>query len=320
MKRSIVLTTLLSAVMAAGMLFSGPGGAKAEDADNTVLIPSGEFTMGSGTEGDDPSHNVVLSSYHIDRYEVSNERYSKFMKATGHAAPAYWDDHRYNQPDHPVVGVNWYDADAFCKWDGKRLPTEAEWEKAAKGPGDGNRFPWGNEFDVKKLNCCEMGGATVSVDSHPDGASVYGVLNMAGNAYEWVSDWYDHNYYKTSPVLDPPGPDKGYNWGALGEMKVIRGGSWFAPGPSQHTSHRFWNQPENNSYGIGLGFRCAMNAPEEDARKGRLAYMNSLILIGGGKPMEAFAEIERALKADPANGEYLELKKQLEERMKSAGR
>ncbi|MBM4125154.1 MAG: formylglycine-generating enzyme family protein, partial [Nitrospira sp.] len=146
----IRLSTLTIALVS-GLL----GTVSAEPVKNTqdmVLIPKGEFTMGSPTHADETQHKVVLDAYKIDTYETSNKEFGEFMKATGHAAPAYWDDPRLNKPEQPVVGVNWFDAKAFCEWKGKRLPTEAEWERAAKGPKGDNHFPWGHTFDAKKVN------------------------------------------------------------------------------------------------------------------------------------------------------------------------
>lgn len=290
------------------ILAGSAAGVHAADTDQMVLIPFGEFTMGASLEGDDPAHQVVVSSFYIDKYEVSNARYQQFVEATGHAPSAYADDRRLNLPNHPVVGVNWYDAKAFCEWDGKRLPTEAEWEKAAKGPS-GYMYPWGNVFNDKNANCCNLNSATMPVDSYPEGASAYGVFHMAGNAYEWVQDWYDHKYYQTKKsVLNPQGPTKGLNWGALGEMRVIRGGSWFAPSGSLTTTHRFWNQPENNSYGIGLGFRCAKDADNRFDQVSRAAYNQAIIQFATENYAGALTAIDEALKSEPANRDYLELK------------
>ncbi|MDH4302293.1 MAG: formylglycine-generating enzyme family protein, partial [Nitrospira sp.] len=140
-----------------------------------VPIPRGEFTMGSSEHSDEAMHQVVLDAYLIDKFEVSNARYKDFMKAAGHPAPAYWDDPRLNKPSQPVVGVSWTDASAFCKWEGKRLPTEAEWERAAKGPGGDNHYPWGHTLDQKKANYGQNVGRTTPVDSYPDGVSGFGV-------------------------------------------------------------------------------------------------------------------------------------------------
>ncbi len=137
-----------------------------------------------------PAHMVFLDSYFMDTYEVSNKEYGNFIRTKGHAAPAYWDDPRLNTPEQPVVGVNWEDASAYCAFRGKRLPTEAEWEKAARGP-KANLYPWGNDFDPSKTNYGNHHESTMPVDSYPDGASYYGAYNMAGNVFEWVSDWYD---------------------------------------------------------------------------------------------------------------------------------
>jgi formylglycine-generating enzyme required for sulfatase activity len=286
-----------------------------------VLIPKGEFTMGSPHHSDETEHKVVLDAYKIDKYETSNKEFGEFMKATGHAAPAYWDDPRLNKPEQPVVGVNWFDAKAFCEWKGKRLPTEAEWERAAKGPKGDNHFPWGHTFDAKKVNFGQQVGRTTPVDSYPEGVSGFGLYNMAGNVFEWVSDWYEPDYYKNSPALNPEGPDKGYNYANQGPVKTLRGGSWLAPETSLHTSHRFWNQPENNSYGVGLGFRCAQSegpktasakSPSEPVmnprQEARAAYMQALVDMGAEKQAEAMTAIEKAIGLDPKNREYKEVR------------
>ena len=286
--------------------------------ENLVKIQGGEFAMGSNEHSDEPLHNVVLDSFMIDKYEVSNARFKDFMKATGHPAPAYWDDPRLNKPKQPVVGVSWNDATAFCKWDGKRLPTEAEWERAAKGPSGDKHYPWGHTLDPKKANYGQNVGHTEPVDSYPDGVSGFGVYNMAGNVFEWVSDWYGPKYYKDSPALNPQGPDKGYNFANQGPVKVLRGGSWLAPETSLHTSHRFWNQPENNSYGVGLGFRCAKSAAPtvQNDQAGRDAFIHALISMGIEKYDDAMTSIEKALKEDPKNEEYLATKALIKKNLK----
>ncbi len=130
----------IAAVLLTGAATLAVAAESAGDKD-MVLIPKGEFTMGSNEHADEARHQVVLDAYLIDKFEASNARYKEFMRATGHPAPAYWDDPRLSKPEQPVVGVSWTDANAFCKWDGKRLPTEAEWEKAAKGP-EGDAWIW----------------------------------------------------------------------------------------------------------------------------------------------------------------------------------
>lgn len=273
------------------------------DTTDMVLIPEGEFTMGSKHHGDEQPHNVVLNAYYLDKYEVSNARYRDFMQAADHPAPAYWDDPRLNKPAQPVVGVNWHDATAYCQWTGKRLPTEAEWEHAAKGP-DGSPFPWGTTIDHSRANYGQHEGKTTPVDSYPNGVSGYGVHNMAGNVFEWVHDWYDPHYFQVSPALNPQGPPAGYNFANQGPVKVLKGGSWLAPETSLHSSHRFWNQPENNSYGVGLGFRCAMSAAQEDRSIVQHEFMGALISMGKEQWNEALQSIDRAIKQDPENKEY----------------
>ncbi|CUS33656.1 formylglycine-generating enzyme family protein [Candidatus Nitrospira nitrificans] len=284
-----------------------------------VLIPKGEFTMGSSEHSDEAQHQVVLDAYLIDKFEASNARYKEFMKVAGHPAPAYWDDPRLNKSNHPVVGVSWTDASAFCKWDGKRLPTEAEWERAAKGPQGENHYPWGHMLDPKKANYGQLVGKTTSVDSYPDGVSGFGVYNMAGNVFEWVEDWYELKYYKESPALNPRGAEKGYNFANQGPVRVLRGGSWLAPESSLHTSHRFWNQPDNNSYGVGLGFRCAKSVQtvsDEAVQTGRDAFIQALVAMGAEKHAEALTAIEKALASDPGNQEYLATRDLIKKSMK----
>ncbi|GKS56575.1 hypothetical protein YTPLAS18_01020 [Nitrospira sp.] len=299
-------------------LGSGPVLAATAGHDNMVNIPGGEFVMGSHEHSDEPTHKVVLDSFLIDIYETSNVRFKEFMKATGHPAPAYWDDPRLNKPTQPVVGVSWNDAAAFCKWEGKRLPTEAEWERAAKGPSGDSHYPWGHSLDPKKANYGQNVGHTQPVDSYPEGVSGFGVYNMAGNVFEWVSDWYEPKYYKDSPALNPQGPNKGYNFANQGPVKVLRGGSWLAPETSLHTSHRFWNQPDNNSYGVGLGFRCAKSAAPivEHDQTGRDAFIHALISMGIEKYADAMVSIEQALKVDPKNEEYLATKALIRKNLK----
>lgn len=264
-----------------------------------------------------PSHWVLLSSYLIDKYEVSNKKFGEFMKATGHAAPAYWDDPRLNGDRQPVVGVNWNDANAFCEWQGKRLPTEAEWEHAARGP-EGFRYPWGNEFSVDLVNNGKRHKTTMPVDSLPNAVSPFGLHHMAGNVFEWVSDWYDPKYYSQAPFPpNPSGPPKAVWLGGtgtyvdrltVGEKKVVRGGSWIAADHTVTTTHRFWNHPMNNSYGVGLGFRCAQTASQEVEDAVRIVAIQAMKEVGLERYKEAGDYIEQALKVDPTNENLLRLK------------
>jgi gamma-glutamyl hercynylcysteine S-oxide synthase len=271
-----------------------------------------------------PAHMVFLDSYLMDKYEVSNKDYGDF-RATGHAAPAYWDDPRLNKPEQPVVGVNWEDAKTFCEYRGKRLPTEAEWEKAARGP-KANLYPWGNDFDPAKINYGKNHDATMPVDSYPEGASYYGLYNMAGNVFEWVSDWYDPRYYgRLETMVNPSGPAKPVWIGGtgtyidrltVGEKRVIRGGSWIAPDGTVRATHRFWNHPLNNSYGVGLGFRCAKTAPREIEQQIRDSYISALVEMGRERFADAQQAVTRGLAVDPRNVELLELHPLIEQSMK----
>jgi len=300
------LLFLMSVLLTSVLLTTSP--ALSQDPENMVLIPRGEFTMGSKEHKDEKEHNVVLDAYYFDQYEVSNKNYKAFMKDTSHPAPAYWDDPRLNKPEQPVVGVNWYDASAFCEWKGKRLATEAEWERAAKGPDGKAHYPWGHELDPTKANYGQNVGMTTAVNSYPEGASGFGVFNMAGNVFEWVADWYDPSYYNVSAAMNPQGPATGLNFAKQGPVKVMKGGSWLAPSSSLHTSHRFWNQPENNSYGVGLGFRCAKSVAPSNLRAVQYDFMHALINMGKEQWPKALVSIEQAIKGDPKNAEYLQTK------------
>lgn len=272
-----------------------------------------------------PAHMVFLDSYLLDKYEVSNKDYGDFVKATDHPAPAYWDDPRLNKPNQPVVGVNWADAKAFCEYAGKRLPTEAEWEKAARGP-HGNLYPWGNDSDPAKANYGKNHDATMPVDSYPEGVSYYGVYNMAGNVFEWVSDWYDPRYYgRLETMVNPTGPVKPVWMGGtgtyvdrltIGQKRVIRGGSWIAPEGTVRATHRFWNHPLNNSYGVGLGFRCAKTTPREIEQRIRDSYISALVEMGREQFAGAQQAVDRGLAIDPKNVELLELRPLIEQSMK----
>jgi formylglycine-generating enzyme required for sulfatase activity len=297
-----------------------------------VHVPSGKFIMGidkvtptkakvgklrpwsaEAFHDEGPAHQVELSSYMIAKYETSNAEYKEFMKATNHPAPAYWDDPRLNKANQPVVGVNYADSTAFCEWKGGRLPTEAEWENAARGP-EGLRYPWGDELDPKLANFGRNQPSTMPVDSLPEAASPYGLHHMAGNAFEWVYDWYDPRYYDKGPfTINVTGPEKPVWLGGTGlyvdrlttgEKRVIRGGSWNAPVNSITTTHRFWNQPMNNSYGVGLGFRCAKATNKEPAQYVQYHFMHALISMGEEKWKDALDSIDKAIKEDPNNQEY----------------
>jgi len=234
--------------------------AEDEKYPDMVRIPAGEFYMGENKYYewvfmlayniyDGPEHIVYLDEYYIDKYEVTNEQYAKFIKETGRRIPISWFDSRFNQPKQPVVGIMWEDAVAYAKWVGKRLPTEAEWEKAARGT-DRRLWPWGSEiFDAERCNVWEIKLLkTVPVGTYEKGKSPYGCYDMAGNAWEWCADWYDQNYYYYSPKNNPKGPE-------YGQQKVIRGGSWHYFGHFARCAARY--RVPSFAQLTQIGFRCA---------------------------------------------------------------
>ena len=225
------------------------------DGGSLVYIPAGESTMGAGGF-DDPRHSVSLSAYWIARTKVTNRMYALCV-GVGVCTPPKPEPGAavYTDPtfvDHPVVGVTWDQADAYCSWAGGRLPTEAEWEKAARGPG-GQDYPWGStapSCGLLNFNGCE--GTTTSVVAYPNSVSPYGALDMAGNAFEWVRDWYDATYYATSPIQDPPGPETGL-------YKAIRGSSFETEGTQIASAIRHYGATVYTSR--DLGFRCVVAQP-----------------------------------------------------------
>lgn len=232
-------------------------GRMGKDQSEMVLIPAGEFIMGDDKADPDerPAHKVLLDAYWIDRYEVTHGQYMRFMAETHCPPPASWNIPKLSELDQPVVGVTWEEAAAFAKWAGKRLPTEAEWEKAARGDGKGsgfNLYPWGSQWDEKKANSAETAlGRTVRVKELPEGASPFWVLHMAGNAAEWVGDWYAADYYSKAPRENPKGPDQG-TW------RVVRGGGWWCKSEHCQVTDRRKEPPTARTSSIG--FRCAMDA------------------------------------------------------------
>jgi formylglycine-generating enzyme required for sulfatase activity len=216
-----------------------------------ILIPAGPFRMGSEKfEEEGPVHEVHLDAFYIDQYEVTNAQYKRFLEATHHRPPLTWGKPGFNEPDHPVTGVSWEAATEYAAWVGKRLPTEAEWEKAARGT-DSRLYPWGNKWDEGK--CRSAAGKTLpmgpaSVGSYPHGISPYGCHDMAGNVWEWCSDWFMPDYYSQSAYRNPKGPLEG-SW------HILRGGGWDSAPNEVRTTIRRWGCPEGG-YRCA-GFRCA---------------------------------------------------------------
>ena len=297
--QAVTWSSLVARVLLCSLTVSPAGMAFASGKpDDMVLVPTGEFRMGApagsgGLPDEQPERAVLLSAFYIDRFEVTNEAYFLFVSMSGHRMPensnpaaTLWKDRR-PMPGierHPVVNVSWTDADAYCRWAGKRLPTEAEWEKAARGT-DGRRYPWGDQWDVLLANSASYwAGRTVQFDSgadweafwvkgegahiakekglngevltmpigsFPGSTSVYGLFDMAGNVAEWVQDWYDPNYYPSGPLTNPTGPPRG-------AIKSMRGGSWLKPAVSLRTSDRDWGTIDSRP--SGTGFRCAQDS------------------------------------------------------------
>jgi serine/threonine-protein kinase len=218
-----------------------------------VYVPAGGFTMGEGSA----AHNVSLDAYWIDKTVVTNFMFIKCVSAgacqppnptSSYTRPSYYTDPQY--VDYPVIYIDWYRAESYCKWADARLPTEAEWEKAARGTDD-RVYPWGNILENTRLNYNKIIGDTTAVGSYPSGASPYGALDMAGNVWEWVNDYFDPNYYANSPASNPQGPPSGPG--------LLRGGSWFTSASGVRSTFRIAFNRDQPDY--SFGFRCARSSP-----------------------------------------------------------
>ena len=262
-----------------------------------VLIPTGEFTMGGKVEevadhpnsgsffflSERPLHQVEISSFYLDKYEVTNDLYEKFLKhveTTGdttmnHVGQPAATDHRPKEvseelmgKSQPVVGVNWYDAYAYCNWSGKRLPTAAEWEYAARG-SKYRTYPWGDEapdaggewranYKPEKGAALDGYGQTAPAGSYLKGLSPFGIADMSGNVEEWVQDWTDPRYYTKQPdlAIDPQGPEEG-------DIRGIKGGSFFSKRHYIRIGTRLYGVPSGRA--IYLGFRCAESVETDES-------------------------------------------------------
>jgi formylglycine-generating enzyme required for sulfatase activity len=247
--------------------------------DEMVRIPAGTFLMGSDKKVDRnaypaefPQRKVYLDAFDIDKYEVTTVQFLKFVLATNRNPLIDWQYDGGNFQDtmasHPVMHVSWFDAEAYCQWAGKRLPTSAEWEKAARGE-DGRIYPWGNEpAGLSRANFGRTGLSgpvrdrperlllyppIISVDKYENAVSPYGVFQMAGNVAEWTADWYDPHYYKKASDRNPKGPEKG-------TQRAFRGGAWIDSTPSVRPAQRNGTDPQTKMN--WLGFRCARDVKE----------------------------------------------------------
>src|SRR5438132_9669266 len=241
--------------------------------DEMVQVPAGSFLMGSNRQVDRnaypqelPQRTVDLDAYEIDKYEVTAVQYLRYVLANNLPPLVDWKwggAFQEVMASHPVMHVSWFEADAYCKWAGKRLPTSSEWEKAARGT-DGRLYPWGNQpAGLSRANFGRTGLSgpvrdghrrllryppIISVDKYENAVSPYGVFQMAGNVAEWTADWYDPNYYKTASDRNPKGPEQG-------TQKAFRGGGWIDSTPSVRPAQRNGTNP--NTKMNWLGFRCA---------------------------------------------------------------
>ncbi len=247
--------------LAAAQPSDAPQEIAAKDGAAMVLVPAGEFWMGlsegEGLDDEQPRHKVYLDAYYLDKYEVTTERYAKFLEFAGWQKPLNWSMVKF--PEHatrPVIGVSWADADAYCRISGRRLPTEAEWEKAARGTAE-RRFPWG---DKRPQPAIALFGQMTKfsydilkpVGSYPEGVGPYGAFDLGGNVAEWVQDWYDGEYYRESPEKNPQGPRNG-------QYKMVRGGSWSDMPVYLMAAGRTSKLPPDTRNAF-IGFRCAQSA------------------------------------------------------------
>ena len=247
-----------------------------KDGIQMVYVPAGEFTMGSpdgqGSDDEYPQHTVSLYAYWIDKTEVTAAQYGRCVESGTCSAPDTGGSCTYGdggKSDHPINCVDWNQAEAYCRWSNRRLPTEAEWEKAARGT-DGRVYPWGDSFDGSKVNFCDTNCSygwkdtsandgyheTAPVGSYPAGVSPYDALDMAGNVWEWVADWYDGAYYASTPLENQTGH-------GTDSMRVLRGGSWVNVAYDDRSTSRYRSAPDDRY--VFIGFRCARSPWSWDA-------------------------------------------------------
>jgi formylglycine-generating enzyme required for sulfatase activity len=250
-----VVAACLLAAAAAGWHLANRGDSAmrvGKDGAPALLVPAGNFTFGDDVVS--PMRQLYVDAFYMDRFEVTTARFAKYLESTSSPIqPDYWEEIGGERSDEmPVIGVSWNEANAYCRWAGKRLPTEAEWEKAARG-ADARVYPWGDaaptvdHANYLNTSPAPYEGALSPVGAHPSGNSPYGVEDLAGNASEWVADWFSESF-STDDVYNPRGPGEG-------EKKVIRGGGRYDPAERLSAAARQFASPDTRSDDIG--FRCA---------------------------------------------------------------
>ncbi len=266
-----ITTTVLSSLTPVVTITPDPNNFVDGKGVSMRLVPAGEFTMGSDADDalaecqkyrtdctrdwfldEEPPHQVYLDAYYMDIYEVTNAFYKVCVDAHGCTSPEVtepYNDAKYE--NYPVVYVDWNQADAYCEWRNASLPTEAQWEKAAGGT-DGRTYPWGEGISCDQANYSGCKVFATEVGSYENGKSPYGMYDMANNVWEWINDWYDENYYASSPYSNPLGPDSGQD-------RVVRGGAWSSSEEDLRTSRRDWVSPGIVSG--SFGFRCVRTLP-----------------------------------------------------------
>jgi formylglycine-generating enzyme required for sulfatase activity len=227
-----------------------------------VFVPGGEFLRGRShslpddaakwfptlLKDDRPVRSIFVSAFFLDAQEVTNRQYLEFVRSTKHPAPYHWPKGEVpeEKKEFPVVNVSWTDADAYCRWAGKRLPTEAEWERACRGLADRGKYPWGDELPTRETACFDSLDGPCAVGRFKP--NYFGIYDMAGNVWEWCADWYEKDYYQSAPEENPAGPSKGL-------YRALRGGSWADEPKFLTCANRSWGRPGERSPNIG--FRCA---------------------------------------------------------------
>ncbi len=250
--KEIVLVTLVATIISIQSIAQGA---------EMVVIPGGEFIMGKDMKKEfdfSPAHKVKIDSFYIDKHEVTNKEYLKFCQETGHKLPEFWNTDIFRSGekflDYPVVGINYFDALKYANWAGKRLPTEAEWEYAARGGLQGKDFPNGNEWTKARVKQDGKGWKNLIDPVGSYEANGYGLYDMGGNVWEWVADRYSETYYQTRKYDNPKGPEKGVN-------RVIRGGSWHSGKMCKKVFYR--KGLISNWCDFAVGFRCAKDIEQE---------------------------------------------------------